>query len=78
MAVVPEDFFGKSIEGDVEVEAFKLPANIYNGTYPNIRINTDTLLETDKHKGFTPDSIFTEPNWAIIEKEEKNILGTGL
>lgn len=78
MAVVPDDFLGQEITGDVEVEAFKLPSNIYTGTYPNIRINTDTIVKTDKHKGDTPDGIFTGFNWAIIEKDENDNLGIGL
>ncbi|WP_313374293.1 hypothetical protein [Chishuiella sp.] len=78
MAVVPDDFLGKEIAGDVEIEAFKLPPNIYTGTYPNIRINTDTIQPTKKHIGQSPDGIFTQPNWAIIEKEEADNFGIGL
>lgn len=78
MAVVPDDFLDQEITGDVEIEAFKLPPNIYTGTYPNIRINTDTMVSTEKHKGESPDGIFTQPNWAIIEKEENDYLGIGL
>ena len=60
------------------MEAFKLPTNIYTGTYPNIRVNTDTITPTEKQRGESTDGIFTQPNWAIIEKEEKDILGIGL
>ncbi|MFV0141024.1 hypothetical protein [Empedobacter falsenii] len=78
MAVVPDDFFDQEINGDVEMEAFKLPSNIYTGTYPNIRVNTDTIVETDKYKGDSSEGIFTGFNWAIIEKKEQDNLGIGL
>ena len=64
MAVVPEDFFDQEINGDIEMEAFKLPPNIY--------------AKTDKYKGDSSDGIFTGFNWAIIEKEENDNLGIGL
>lgn len=75
IAVVPNDFFGKELPEICEMEAFKMPATIYTGTYPQIKINTDTINERQDLKGFGVNGIITSEGWATKKIEKEDILG---
>jgi len=78
VAVVPNDFLGENVPTICEMEAFKMPSTIYTGTYPNIRINTDTINERADLIGNGIDGIITSEGWATKETHQTDSLGIGL
>ncbi len=79
VAVVDENMLGENLPAIFEVQAFKMPATIYTGTYPQIKINTDTIKDrTEELKGNGIDGIITKEKWYSKTNEEKDIYGIGL
>jgi hypothetical protein len=77
-AVVPDDLFGQ-VPDIFECEAFLMPATIYTGTYPQIKVNTDTVKDvTDEHKGMGIAGIITETWWANKTIEQEDQLGISI
>lgn len=78
VAVIPDDMLGQNLPNIFEVQVFKMPATIYTGTYPQIKINTDTIKDRPDLKGFGIAGIITESAWYNkIVKTEDN-LGIGI
>jgi hypothetical protein len=76
VAVVPDDMLGDDLPSIFEVQAFKIPATIYTGTYPQIKINTDTIKDrTEDLAGSGINGILTEAEWYCRTNKEKDILG---
>ena len=78
VAVVPNDFLGDNVPDICEMEAFKSPPTIYSGTYPSIRINTDTINARPDLKGMGIAGIITSDGWAVKETESDDTMGVGL
>lgn len=76
VAVIPNEMLGE-LPTIVEMEAFKMPETIYTGTYPQIKLNTDTLKERKDLQGLGIDGILMQPIWFNKTKEDKDILGIG-
>lgn len=77
VAVIPNEMLG-DLPTICEMEALKMPATIYTGTYPQIKLNTDTLKERKDLMGLGIDGIILQPIWFDKRKESKDILGIGI
>jgi len=61
VAAVDDNMFGENLPSIFEVQAFKMPSTIYTGTYPQIKINSETIKDrTDELKGMGINGIITE------------------
>lgn len=78
MAVIPNEMLGK-LPLICDMEAFMMPKTIYTGTYPQIKINTDTIRDrTEDLKGLGASGILTEDGWATKIVEQEDHLGIGI
>lgn len=74
-AVVDKDFLGK-IPSIFQAQCIKMPPTIYTGTYPTLKINTDTIEDvTEEFKGDGIAGILTEAAWYCKTTNEKDIFG---
>ena len=78
IAAVDENIFGENLPDIFEVQAFKMPATIYTGIYPQIKINTDTIKDRTDLTGEGVSGIVTETDWYYKEVESQDLLGIGL
>ena len=63
VAVVDADFLG-DVPQIFEVQCLKMPATIYTGTYPTIKVNSDTITDISKENtGKGIDGIITSSGW---------------
>ena len=74
VAVIDEKFMG-NVPNIFEVQAIKIAPTIYSGTYPTIKINTQTIKNRDDLKGLGISGILTEEKWYNISNKEKNPYG---
>ncbi len=79
VAVVPDDLFGEGLPGICEVQAVRTVPTLYTGTYPTIRIISDTIKDrTDDLKGLGIAGIITGENWYNVSKKDDNTYGINL
>ncbi len=79
VAVVDENFMDcGEVPNIFEVQSFKQAPTIYSGTYPNIRVNLETLEERKDLTGKGIAGILTSEQWYCTAKEEKDIYGIAL
>jgi hypothetical protein len=79
VAVIPDDMLGDNLPSIIEGQAFLMPATIYTGTYPQIKINSDTIVDrTEDLKGEGIAGIITSELWYIKNDVERDILGISL
>lgn len=78
MAVVPDDIFGHVESNVFEVQSFKMPATIYTGTYPQIKVNTSTIKDRSDLKGLGANGIFTSPIWYNQKDKKDDVLGISI
>jgi hypothetical protein len=79
VAVIPDDMLGNDLPSIFEVQAFKMPSTIYTGTYPQIKINTDTIVDrTEDLKGLGIAGIITSEGWYIKDDVTNDYLGISL
>lgn len=79
VAVIPDDMLGNNLPLIISGQAFLMPATIYTGTYPQIKINTDTIEDrTEDLKGMGIAGIITEEMWYIKNDIKDDILGISL
>ena len=78
ISVIPNNMLGIDLTEICEVECFMMPQTIYTGTYPQIKINTDTLKDRKDLIGLGIGGIVTSHVWATNETNEKDILGISL
>lgn len=78
MAVVPDDLLGEGLPSIFEVQAVKLVPTIYTGTYPTIKIISETIKDRSDLRGEGVAGIVTGENWFNVSREDKNILGINL
>lgn len=75
IAVVDDDIFG-NVPSIFETQCLKLPATIYTGTYPQLKVNTDTIKDRTKElTGLGIDGIITNEEWYVKVTKEKDLLG---
>ncbi|WP_060873817.1 hypothetical protein [Myroides odoratus] len=74
VAVIPNEMLG-DLPTICEMEAFKMPSTIYTGTYPQIKLNTDTIKEREDLIGIGINNILMQPIWFTKTTEEKDLLG---
>jgi hypothetical protein len=79
VAVIPDDMLGKNLPSIISGQAFLMPATIYTGTYPQIKINTDTIEDrTEELKGMGIAGIITEEMWYIKNDVKEDVMGISL
>jgi hypothetical protein len=79
VAVVDENFLGENLPSIFEVQAFKMAPTIYTETYPQIKINSETIKDrTDDLKGSGIGGIITEEMWYCKTIERKDIYSIGI
>jgi hypothetical protein len=79
VAVIPDDMLGKDLLMIYEGQAFLMPATIYTGTYPQIKINTDTIVDkTEEFKGLGIAGIITGAEWYIKNDIKEDVMGISL
>jgi len=79
VAVVNEDFMDcGEVPNIFEVQSFKQAPTIYSGTYPNIRVNLETLKDRDDLKGKGISAILTSEQWYCNDREKEDIYGIAL
>ena len=79
VAVVDENFMNCSEVPDIfEVQSFKQSQTIYSGTYPNIRINLETLKNRDDLKGHGIEGILTSEQWYCNTQKQEDTYGIAL
>lgn len=78
VAVVPESMFGTDVPLIIEGQAFLMPATIYTGTYPQIKINTDTITDRSDLRGVGIGGIVTAVDWYVKDDVKKDVLGISL
>ena len=79
VAVIPEDMLGKDLPTILEGQAFLMPATIYTGTYPQIKINSDTIVDrTEELKGKGIPGIIISEQWYIKNDVKEDVLGISL
>ncbi len=78
LAVIPKDTF-KDCPPIFEVQGIIPAPTIYTGTYPIIRINSDTIMDrTEELKGMGIAGIITREQWYIKSVENKDLYNIGL
>lgn len=76
VAVVDEDFLGKDIPNQFECQSMKLPATIYTGTYPTLKVNTDTIKDVGAEmKGMGIDGVITTMDWYCVTRTQMDTFG---
>lgn len=79
IAVVPDNLLGNNLPAIFEVQAIKLAPTIYTGTYPTIKINSETIKDrTEDLKGKGVAGIITGKNWYNVTQNETDIYGLEL
>ena len=79
VAIIPDDMFGENLPSIIEGQAFLMPSTIYTGTYPQIKINTDTIVDrTEELKGRGIDGILTSEQWYIKNHIKEDVMGISL
>jgi len=78
IAAVDENIFGENLPDIFEVQAFKMPATIYTGTYPQIKVNIETIKDRSDLTGEGVTGIVTETDWYCKEVEKQDLFGIGI
>lgn len=79
MAVVDEEFLNiDNLPNIFEFQCIKMSPTIYTGTYPTIKINTETLTDRNDLKGMGAAGILTKEQWYCVNKKQKDLLGISL
>lgn len=79
VAVIPDDMLGENLPSIIEGQGFLMPATIYTGTYPQIKINSDTIIDrTEELKGLGISGIITSEEWYIKNSIQEDIMWISL
>ncbi|WP_298546715.1 hypothetical protein [uncultured Parabacteroides sp.] len=78
MAVVPDNLLGEGLPSIFEVQAVKLVPTIYTGTYPTIKVISETIKDRSDLQGKDIDGIVSGENWYNVSKEDKNTYGINI
>lgn len=78
MAVVPDNLLGEGLPSIFEVQAVKLVPTIYTGTYPTIKVISETIKDRSDLQGKGINGIVSGENWYNVSKEDKNTYGINI
>ena len=78
MTVVDENLLGENLPDIFEVQAIRLVPTIYTGTYPTIKVISESIKERKDLEGMGVNGIITGTNWYNISKEDKDIFDINL
>ena len=75
MAVVPDNLLGEGLPPIFEVQAVP---TIYTGTYPKIKVISETIKDRSDLQGEGINGIVSGENWYNVSKEDKNTYGINI
>jgi hypothetical protein len=78
MAVVPDNLLGEGLPPIFEVQAVKPVPTIYTGTYPTIKVISETIKDRSDLLGKGINGIVSGENWYNVSKEDKNTYGINI
>lgn len=78
VSVIPNDMLGEELPTICEVQSFMLPKTIYTGTYPQIKINIDTIKEREDLIGEGINGILNKPIWYTKVDNKKDTLNISI
>lgn len=79
VAVVDEDFMNcGEVPNIFEAQCLKQAPNIYTGTYPNIRVNLETIKSREDLTGLGISGILTSESWYCTKRKEEDTFGIAL
>ena len=78
MAVVPDNLLGEGLPSIFEVQAVKLVPTIYTGTYPTIKVISETIKDRSDLQGEGINGIFYGENLYKVSKDDKNTYGINI
>ncbi|GGG97445.1 hypothetical protein [Pedobacter zeae] len=78
IAVIPNNMLGVELPSICEMQAFMMPKTIYTGTYPQIKINIDTLTDRSDLKGQGIAGIVAQPTWFTKVEESDDLMGISI
>ena len=71
-------FLGEGLPSIFEVQAVKLVPTIYTGTYPTIKVISETIKDRSDLQGEGINGIVSGENWYNVSKEDKNTYGINI
>lgn len=79
VAVVDDNFMDcGEVPNIFEVQSLKQAPTIYTGTYPNIRINIETIKDRVDLKGMGIAGILTEEQWYCADRKTEDTFGISI
>lgn len=78
VTVIPNEMLGKDLPNIYELQGFKMPSTIYTGTYPQLKLNTDTIQERDDLKGLGIEGILISEQFYCQEQISPDLMGISL
>ena len=78
MAVVPDNLLGEGLPPIFEVQAVKPVPTIYTGTYPKIKVISETIKDRSDLQGEGINGLVSGENWYNVSKEDKNTYGINI
>lgn len=78
MAVVPDNLLGEGLPPIFEVQAVKPVPTIYTGTYPKIKVISETIKDRSDLQDEGINGIVSGENWYNVSKEDKNTYGINI
>jgi hypothetical protein len=78
VCVIPNDMLNIELPDICQMQACMMPQTIYTGTYPQIKLNTDTIENRIDLNGDGIAGILTEDNWYSKVVESEDLLGISL
>lgn len=77
VAVIPDNFVCEGLPMIFEIQAFKMAPTIYTGTYPQIKMLPESIIDrTEDLKGLGISGILTSEEWynkAIFKNDDLGI-----
>lgn len=74
VAVVPNDMLGENLPTICEFQAFKMSPTVFTGTYPQIKVNSDTMKDRADLKGLGIAGILTKEEWYTKTESSDDLL----
>lgn len=78
ISVIPNDMLGLDLPNICEIQSQLLPQTIYTGTYPQIKLNPETIVDRSDLKGNGIAVILTQDMWYTKTTDQPDDLGIGI
>lgn len=78
VTVIPNDMLCTDLPSICELQGFMVPKTVYTGTYPTLRIDTDSVLDRSDLIGQGIEGILTSEQWYSSTNVSDDVLGISL